>query len=114
MRRSLRETLAIGTLVISLLSSRANAHDFVVDQQAVDFTFYNVVVSLRSGVIGQSFVPQHGSLDVVELHLSNREALMPFPVRVAVRIRAWPSGLIIGTSDEVELPYPGARRRTAF
>ena len=78
MRRSLRETLAIGTLVISLLSSRANAHDFVVDQQAVDFTFYNVVVSLRSGVIGQSFVPQHGSLDVVELHLSNREALMPF------------------------------------
>jgi len=27
-------------------------------------------------------------------------------VRVAVRIRAWPSGLIIGTSDEVELPYP--------
>jgi hypothetical protein len=85
--------------LLGLGISNAKAQDFVVDQEAVPPTINSGYSIADNAPIGQEFVPQSSSLNVVEL-LVNTTA----PMAIQVRIRAGSIlGQIVGTSSDAAI-----------
>jgi len=101
-----RAVLVVGVALAAVsFGGRALAHDFTIDQRCEDGWRFLMAI-LHNDPLGQEFVPQMSSLDVVEVYMGIGSNPLS-SATVAVRIRSQTiDGPVLATSNGVTFEYP--------